>query len=409
MSLLNKNGHYRLRTPYPIPFVSPDLLTCKKELSTESVLYRAKNWENKDYYYIEIFNGLAFDIFPIDTIIPSDILEKIKSDDQTFLYLFNTHEAFLDIGEPLYKSLVINNGIPPKKIYIGTNSPDLHKEIKTYADENSLEYMNVEWVLEFEHIIGHLSVVLKFDGSTILTKKPYDKKYLNFNRRWRPHRPIFVALLKAKNLLDKGYVSLAHSDDNRNWQKVWSRILDIVKEDEEITNLILKYENEIKTLPNLYLDTKELVTNQGEIDKNSLYLYENSLVSLVSETNFLQNNNKKKPLKIHDSRFLSEKIFKPIAVGHPFIYIAPPNCLELLRSLGYKTFHPYIDESYDLEINDLERIKKIIKEVERISNFNDEQSREFCSNVKEICNYNQELMKKRYLSNQYDTYIKKML
>ena len=35
----------------------------------------------------------------------------------------------------------------------------------------------------------------------------HDKAFLNLNRRWRAHRPMFVALLKANKLLDKGLVS----------------------------------------------------------------------------------------------------------------------------------------------------------------------------------------------------------
>ena len=40
-----------------------------------------------------------------------------------------------------------------------------------------------------------------------LHQPSYNKKYLNLNRRWRAHRPMFVALLKANKILEEGLVS----------------------------------------------------------------------------------------------------------------------------------------------------------------------------------------------------------
>lgn len=56
---------------------------------------------------------------------------------------------------------------------------------------------------------------------------------------------------------------------------------------------------------------------------------------------------------------LTEKTFKPIALGMPFILIATAGSLEYLRSYGFKTFHALWDESYDLETNDDLRIEKV--------------------------------------------------
>jgi len=354
-----------------------------------TLLWLIRTWDDKDYFYTEIFQGNAFQVFPIDKIIPEPVLEKIKTDDKTYLYICNTHEAFLDIVEPLYQALCVEIGIPPKKIYISNEAADLANKVREYADKHGYEYMNVEWILEFEYSMSIQANEFRLDGSTILTDKVYDKRYLNFNRRWRLHRPTLVGLLLAKNLLSKGYVSLAPSDDNRNWQGMWHWIKVHHAHDPEITELLSKYENEIINMPPLYLDTDELVNNRALFEEQSLYLYENSLVSIVSETTFYHGAG------LNEARFLSEKIFKPIAVGHPFIFVTVPKSLELLRTLGYKTFHPYIDESYDDEFDDCARMKKIINEIERISNMSDQEVREFCKNVKPICDHNQEVLKSK--------------
>ena len=79
------------------------------------LIWLLRTWDDKDYWYIEFFHGDAFDVFPIDSVMPEVILDKIKTDSRTYLYLANTHEAFLDIVEPLYQSLVVDAGIPAHK------------------------------------------------------------------------------------------------------------------------------------------------------------------------------------------------------------------------------------------------------------------------------------------------------
>lgn len=44
---------------------------------------------------------------------------------------------------------------------------------------------------------------------------------------------------------------------------------------------------------------------------------------------------------------LTEKTFRAIALEMPFVLVAPQHSLSYLREYGFKTFHPYIDETYD--------------------------------------------------------------
>jgi len=56
---------------------------------------------------------------------------------------------------------------------------------------------------------------------------------------------------------------------------------------------------------------------------------------------------------------LTEKTFKPIALGMPFIIVGTQGSLRYLRSYGFKTFGDLWDESYDDEPDDSLRIEKI--------------------------------------------------
>jgi len=56
---------------------------------------------------------------------------------------------------------------------------------------------------------------------------------------------------------------------------------------------------------------------------------------------------------------ITEKTFKPIAMGMPFVLVATAGSLEYLRSYGFKTFGHVWDESYDAIQDDHKRIAAV--------------------------------------------------
>jgi hypothetical protein len=97
--------------------------------------------------------------------------------------------------------------------------------------------------------------------------------------------------------------------------------------------------------------------------------------------------------KIH----LTEKTLRPIACGHPFMLVAGPGSLEYLRSYGFKTFSPWIDESYDQEQNIVKRMQLIVKEMSRISNLPVFQKNYTIKQLKKIAKHN----KNHFFSNSF--------
>jgi hypothetical protein len=83
--------------------------------------------------------------------------------------------------------------------------------------------------------------------------------------------------------------------------------------------------------------------------------YRESFVDVVCESRYAQPTGN-----------LSEKTFQPIQYQTPFILVAPPFTLKYLKSLGFKTFSRWWDESYDKETSHMERLIKIYKIVEYI-------------------------------------------
>ena len=118
-------------------------------------------------------------------------------------------------------------------------------------------------------------------------------------------------------------------------------------------------------------------------------------MSIVTESIYFQID------KEFPAGYLSEKIWKPIGHCQPFILAGPANSLEHIRKrFGYKTFHPYIDESYDAEFDDFKRLEMIKIEIDKFSKKSKEQKDQFLNDVKDICVFNQKLFL-QYAENSY--------
>jgi hypothetical protein len=89
--------------------------------------------------------------------------------------------------------------------------------------------------------------------------------------------------------------------------------------------------------------------------------------------------------KIH----LTEKILRPIACGHPFVLAAGPGSLEYLRSYGFKTFAPWIDESYDNETNSVRRLENIIDTMDSFSRLSPTNKQRVIDQLNTIADYKQ--------------------
>jgi hypothetical protein len=208
-----------------------------------------------------------------------------------------------------------------------------------------------------------------------------DKKdFLFLCRHWKLHRIALMSMLHKLGL-DNNLVSW----DNKFFDENTIRDFQNIDYNPEFVELI-------KTTSR-HLDIEDLTKIAGYgFESKDIYL--NSYISLVSESIFFQIDADENGLSDFPTGYLSEKIWKPIGHSQPFILAGPSKSLKYLKTLGFKTFSPYIDESYDLENNDYKRLELIVKEVDKFANKTKEEKDDFLRNVSEICKYNQELFLK---------------
>jgi hypothetical protein len=87
---------------------------------------------------------------------------------------------------------------------------------------------------------------------------------------------------------------------------------------------------------------------------------------------------------------LTEKTFKPIAMGMPFVIVGTQGSLKYLRSYGFKTFGDIWDESYDLVEDPAERLIQIAELMKYISNWLPHQRELNMAKAQAIADYNQQ-------------------
>jgi len=367
-----------------------------QEYSFEVSILSKSLENNKNYWYVEFHGPNELELLP--TIVPGSILNLLRSKKLNLL-LGNSNESFHSIIEQIYKIAIDHLKIPEECITLVSGSADILSEIKNVSTSYNRQEIKAIWSSIFEARLREY-IDYRPNLNIKLQNKNYNKKFLNFNRRWRLHRPLFVALMFSKNLLDLGYISLANSDDNKNWNNVWEELikfnsLPYNKTCPNITHLLETNKDKILELPEMYLDTDELVDNKFLPDTSSDVYYTNSYFSIISETNFYTSFD-----HYEKGRFLTEKIFKSVYYKHPFILISTPGSLNFFKSLGYKTFGEFINEDYDNECDDYKRIIMILHEVERLSKLNNDQLKEFIEYAQSICEYNyQHLANKNYKNN----------
>ena len=151
------------------------------------------------------------------------------------------------------------------------------------------------------------------------------------------------------NLLDKGVVSMDYFEPYDINEEGFN-----IKGDElrEITSLLPLYPYGISLNAK---PTSYYIKRFNE--KHAL----DSWVNVVSEARYSDKEN---------TVFLSEKIFKAIALQQPFVVVGSRGTLKYLKKLGYKTFSDFFDESYD-ELEETERIDKVIEVLKSIDSIED--------------------------------------
>jgi hypothetical protein len=207
----------------------------------------------------------------------------------------------------------------------------------------------------------------------LTTKKQPQKTFLIYSRDWshrREYRLKFLEMLIENNLDHVSQTGIMHNNsDGAHFLDYEFSNPKFKLNDPQLINCIPI--NTVSSASSADYDYTDIISTQ---------------ISVVLETVF------------DDSRIhLTEKTLRPIACGHPFILAAGTGALDYIRSYGFKTFSPWIDESYDQEPDSLIRMEKIIKSMQQIQNLQGQDREDFNHAIKNIAEFN----KQHFFSNEF--------
>jgi len=257
------------------------------------------------------------------------------------------HKPLLDrLHELLDEYKIPHNNV----VYLDANTILDDIVLDTKINYFSYEYTALDWdryTSMHPNMIYHGNTKsLKHLKKLEKTKDSMRRKYfLSFNRLPKQHRVDLVISLEKHNLLNKGYVSFPKEDD------FWKF---------ETHNEELKpYEDSLFSKLPLKIDNIQLGKRKWSYEKFDNRFYLNSYFQIVTENQFTD---------YEDQLQFSEKVWKPITNFQPFILLGDRYQLKKLREWGFKTFSPFIDESYDNVLDKRERFNMIELEINRLCN-----------------------------------------
>ena len=232
-----------------------------------------------------------------------------------------------------------------------------------------------------------------------------DKHFISLNNMEKFGRTNIYKIVDDNNLYDKGYFSYLYTgnlsyenlEQNLHWfeESHWSL---------EYKEYRKKHNLKVKPLDDEYVqklyDKLPIVLDIEKVSTGEKYYlhpgFLNSYFNINCES-FEQND---------EWSYCSEKSFKPLISCQPFILVAGQNHLKTYRKWGYKTFHPYIDESYDDEPDYHIRMKMIENEILRLCSFTKKEIHEWYWNMNDILLHNLDNFKKTITIDSQERYKK---
>lgn len=297
-------------------------------LSSIDYQFKISPWEGQQegFFYIDVnHNFLKYNNF--------DYIEKhiIKIGTKTNMKIIIWHpfEAYVydyqaDNWNKLIKICLDNNINLNRLYFVSGDQKNIETKNKDYNMINRIGFDLFEAITYFRYIQN-----CPWQAGN--TNK--DKLFLNLNGRPRSHRVALYYYLKVNNLFDNSLISF-NPDSLRIPPACWEPYMPTPEEFDES----IKFKKVI-------LD-KDIKKYAGYQNKE---WYDRTVFSLVTET-----------FDFNYNLFPTEKIYKPLMLGHPFVVFGNPGLLDYLRKQGYQTFSEMFDESYDSIDCNLTRLQKII-------------------------------------------------
>jgi hypothetical protein len=335
----------------------------------------------KNYYAINLFGNEDF-LFQTPSISVTNLTEH-TSPNRPLLNLNPTILNAIKAGDLKLIIATFHEG--------GVHYPSFFEKLydschKLGINPNDIHYVNADFNINLQHTLfcesNHIYTKINchfvdwlfttacgaysnnpYDEEVLNYEGPREKNFLIFNRSvFKDHRFWYLSQLKKSGVLDDCLYSMIFPYDReiQFGQDIYRGFPAFTNEEE--FNKLLPYMQQVKDTGVVKIDdvdTFEDTTffangkrvHYGWIDWSKPtfdFTFLRTYMTLLTESSFT-------------SCQVSEKGVKALRYYHPFIAVAGPLYLEMLKEKGFRTFDKYFDESYDKIFDHKDRMNAVSK------------------------------------------------
>ena len=324
-------------------------------IMTRKIKYLFPSYNIK-YKKIEDIDNIKNWIFPLElaflegitnikdfmSLLPNVVLKQFLDKKGTLLFIIR--DNILDTDIQLIQESIPKDSYMLKHVLF----------LSTHKDQGNFKH----WTTFPHHVdsfsVDNRSITINSNSSCEFIGN-YDKRYFCCflqNYADGPERKYLLSFLEKYKLLDKGFVSA------KNYAKDFYNP---------------------KRKGGYFFSSHSSVFNDLDIGST----LNNSFLNIIPEGSFTHRT----------SQYVTEKVLRSFIYKKPFILINRQYDLKYIQSMGYKTFSPIINESYDSIYDHASRLVAIQKEIKRLLDKPFSEFKKDMEQLEDICNYN------------YDTYL----
>lgn len=304
--------------------------------------------ESRGYYLIHYGKSLQVTENHGMGFVTPDIVDKCNQGQLKLLiaYCFETFDGMTSFKEWYWKfcELLVELGVTRNNSVVILTSTALSSIPTRDSRCQIIYYPWIEALIQCE-MLKNLPAAPPIE----LNKK--QKRFINLNMRPRTHRYLMLSYLIYRQVIDQGYVSW-NNDNIQSWREMlqnhshdyFSWYGQLSRYNTDFFHFVMGN----KIIKNMHLD-RATWDEATQVWIGPTECYQMACVDLVNETHF----------ELYGDVFLTEKTFKPIAYGLPFIFNASQGHLKQVKNMGYESFPELFDEAYDDMPGSVEKIAAV--------------------------------------------------
>ena len=329
-----------------------------------------------------------------ETVFSNELLHELKTEKYPILFE-NTSECSVKVTFDTLEDFCNYIEISPNNVYVClANSQSVYLNLKSYQKIQQYNLFSLERfaydAVQFGYSMGKLLNAFKFN---------HRKRFLFLNRRYSMDRAYLYFNFHKLNLLDNMHCTFRldniYDDNLVTLQQVIENIsLTHNNSCEEVTDYIKTNSIQLEASLPHEIKKSDISLYNTDYKKSCIYTFWNLAahnstdINIITETFRYHNGIPDTDIHHQIMFFITEKTYRTILMKQPFILFSNPYALKYLKNDGYKTFSPFIDESYDTIENLADRQNLIINEVKRLHSMKESEFNEMLAKCREIAEHN---------------------